>query len=210
MQTHCIPGESDRIEELVGSLTEALKSMAWKYGKSEQDREDLVSVATVALMEAIRFHRLLEVDNPRAYALVTAENAMRGQHDRGHADLLRRPTRKDMATCVEVTPVVSLDAPFGDEKNGCLYDVLASEPAACVPCCREDAVRAAFSRLTKVYQCAVGHRYELAGYGRQSFLEQARTLGVSRHVISGRLRNGLKRLRRDTELCAVVGVEVQA
>lgn len=202
-----IPTASE-IEEFVASLMEDLNRMAWKYRERQEEREDLVSVALVEIMEAIRFKGLLEKEDPRVFAFKLAKFAMMGEHSRGHSDILGRPARTDRAP-VDLTPVLSLDMPLSPDSDMSLMDLLPdSSPSRSVVSRRVRSLNAAIRRLGKRQRAALRRHVGLEGYGKHTGAEVARILKITEGRVGNYAREARRALQSDAELCAVVGVDV--
>lgn len=213
MQQHSNMGPARTIDDLVVMLMKKVECLAWKYCQSSQEgREDLVSVAWVAIMEAVRFKSLLEKSDPCAAAMAVAKYAMMAEYNRGHGDILGRPFRKDKVVPVDRTQVLSLDMPLSSDSNASLLDLVPDSSSHSSSQLSESVQRAldeAISRLPARQRVAVCCRNGLTGYGAHELDEVASLVRASTRGAAHNLDYyGRKALRSDELLCKAVGVEV--
>jgi len=184
-------------DDFIMSLMEPVQALARKYSRDTHrvEYDDLSSIGMVKVCEIAA--RALSTSNPRAYAIKCAENAIIDEYNRVH----------------RLSPF-SLDAPLSSADDGdssTLADTLKSpsiSPSVC-PSDRELAVTSAVRRLRSRRQRATLRRsFALAGYGSHNRQTTARFLGVSVQAVSNLKNRGLRSLRSDARLCALVGVEV--
>ena len=183
-------------DDFIVSLMEPVQALARKHSRDSfrVESDDLCSIGMVKVCEVAA--RALTAPCPRAYALKSAENAM--------IDELRR---------VYYLSPLSLDAPLSSEDgdNNTLADTLLSpsiSPLAC-PSGRERAVTSAVRRLRSRRQRAVLRRsFALVGYGVHDRKATARFLGSSVDAVDKLRKRGVRLLRSDARLRALVGVEV--
>jgi DNA-directed RNA polymerase specialized sigma24 family protein len=184
-------------DDFIVGLIEPVQALARKHSRDSfrVEADDLFSIGMVKVCEVAA--RAQTVPCPRAYALKSAENGM--------IDELRRVYRFSS---------LSLDAPLTSEDGGdtnTLADTLTSpsmSPLAC-PSGRERAVASAVRWLRSRRQRAVLRRsFALVGYGVHDRKTTARFLGSSVDAVDKLRKRGVRSLRSDARLRALVGVEV--
>lgn len=218
MQVHSNTRPARTIDDLVASLTGHLEHMAWKKGRNQEEREDLVSVAWVAIMESVHSKGLLEKSNPDAFAMTIAEYAMMAEYNRGHGDILGRPFRKDMVVPVDRASVLSLDKPLSPDSNASLLDLISDSSSyssselssSGLPKPVQRALNKAIGQLPERQRLAVCCRNGLPGYGAHSLEEVACLLKtVSKEAAHGHDYRGRKALQSNARLRKAVERQIK-
>jgi RNA polymerase sigma factor (sigma-70 family) len=201
MHQHSSTGGASLVdaEGLIVACNEPVRALAWKFARNSNgrvDAEDMYSVGMLEICESVAAGRLDRALDPMAYLVGVARLAMCEEYRRVHG-----------------WSTVSLDAPLSssDGDTFSLADLLpapAPSPQS-VASKKERALHGALGRLTRRQRAALRRRYALEGRGATSRQEAGQELGIKGKSVTNLARRGMRSLRSDARLCAVVGVEVQ-
>ncbi|HHY39463.1 MAG TPA: RNA polymerase sporulation sigma factor SigK [Clostridia bacterium] len=162
-----------------------------KFGNTDTDVDDLISIGTLGLMKAINTYDPEKGTKLATYAAKCIENEILMS--------LRQAKR--------ARKEVYLYEPIGTDKEGneiTLMDVLRSDPDDVSDCvgCRFDKARLeeVIKTLDKKERQVIEMRYGLRGQKRRTQREIARLLGISRSYVSRIEKKAVGRLAREFEL----------
>jgi DNA-directed RNA polymerase specialized sigma24 family protein len=186
---------ADEVTALILSCQSRIERLARKYCQRANalEYEELVGIGTECACRVAK--EALSCDgDPMGYLYKSIEHDMIAAW---------------RSQCRHYPATVSLDAPLTSDGDFTLHDVVADASAAPrTETDRERAVRDAISRLIPTQQEALKHLYGFEDHGYLSRRDLGRFLGVPSTTIDGRRNAAGERLRRDADLCSVLGVPV--
>jgi RNA polymerase sigma factor (sigma-70 family) len=195
-------------DDLVAECYPRVRSYArrqYKYEVEHIEVEDLVQEAMLRAVE--QKEAILQATSPEAYFMVVARHAIITYCIRkGMGSVIHYDARFTRGSLYEIC---SLDVPEHGAYSP-LLDVLPSQKPS------EDlrdysALYAALDRLSQKQRYALGVHFGLPGYGDgKSDGAASREEGIRHSSFQYRIRNGVKALRCDLELCMALDAMIAA